>query len=204
MTSKPAYNALAFARAKLRLSQMGHAVVTPLEVNSHVWARHHGRPFDPERDRCDYGDPLLKEMFAADIAELLSRDGIALLDGWRESKGATAEVGIARLFGLAVLDEYGIPIDETVLQEATRVVSGARGDDYGHPLDNHGRTAAFWSTYLGQTITPEQVCMMNALQKVSRSMNRITRDSLVDIAGYARNIEMIQDERARRNPDEGA
>ena len=107
MTGKPAYNALAFARAKLRLSQMGHSVATPLEVNSHVWARHHGRPFDPEHDRCDYGDPLLKEMLAADIAELLSRDGIALLDGWARSAGARLEAEVARTVGMFVLDERG-------------------------------------------------------------------------------------------------
>ena len=85
--------------------------------------------------------------------------------------------------------------DETILEEASRVVDGDRQNDYGHPLDNHGRTAAFWSTLLGIEITPEHVCIMNMLQKISRSMNRMTRDSLVDIAGYARNVEMVQDRR---------
>jgi hypothetical protein len=87
---------------------------------------------------------------------------------------------------------------ETILQEAQRHVHGARNQDYGHPLDNHGRTAALWSTYLGQTITAEDVCMLNILQKISRGMNSITRDTLVDIAGYSANVEMVQDERERR------
>jgi hypothetical protein len=84
-------------------------------------------------------------------------------------------------------------LSETILEEAARVVDGRRGDDYGHPRVNHARTAAFWSVYLRQPITPEQVCMLNVLQKVARSMKSITRDSLVDIAGYARNVEMIQE-----------
>lgn len=88
--------------------------------------------------------------------------------------------------------------NESILQEAQRHVHGARNEDYGHPLDNHGRTAALWSTYLGIPVSAEQVCMLNILQKISRGMNRITRDTLVDIAGYSANVEMVQDERARR------
>lgn len=90
-------------------------------------------------------------------------------------------------------------MSENILQEALRVVHGARNEDYGHPLDNHTRTAEMWSTYLGVTVMPEDVCMLNILQKVSRGMNRITRDTLVDVAGYAANIEMVQQERKRRN-----
>lgn len=89
-------------------------------------------------------------------------------------------------------------MNETVLEEAQRCVDGARQEDYGHPYDNHGRTARFWSTYLGIEITPEQVCFLNILQKISREMNKPTRDNLVDICGYARNTEMIHVERERR------
>ena len=91
------------------------------------------------------------------------------------------------------------PVKETILQEAARVVDGPRQSDYGHPLDNHNRTAAMWSAYLGITITAEQVSIMNILQKCSRAAKRITRDTLVDVAGYARNVEMIQQETERLN-----
>jgi hypothetical protein len=90
-------------------------------------------------------------------------------------------------------------MSESILQEAQRIVHGTRNSDYGHPLDNHSRTAAFWSTYLGVAISAEDVCMLNALQKISRGMNSITHDTLVDVAGYAANIEMIQRERERRD-----
>lgn len=85
----------------------------------------------------------------------------------------------------------------TILDEAARITTADRNQDYGTPLANHGRTAAFWSNYLGIPITPEQVCILNILQKISRSMEKTTRDTLVDIAGYARNIEMIEDERGK-------
>jgi hypothetical protein len=90
-----------------------------------------------------------------------------------------------------------------ILEEASLAVDGPRRADYGHPLDNHGRTAAFWSTYLGTPITEEQVCVLNVLQKIARSMQALTRDTLVDIAGYARNIELIEQERPIRAEYEG-
>jgi hypothetical protein len=89
-------------------------------------------------------------------------------------------------------------MSESILQEAQRHVHGARNQDYGHPMDNHGRTAALWSAYLAQPVTPEDVCFLNILQKISRAQHSITRDSLVDIAGYAANVEMVEDERERR------
>lgn len=89
-------------------------------------------------------------------------------------------------------------MSETILEEAQRITDGDRPTAYAHPLVNHTRTADLWSTYFGVPITAEQVCMANILQKISRSMHTITRDSLVDIAGFARNVEKVQDERARR------
>lgn len=85
------------------------------------------------------------------------------------------------------------PPPDTILNEAARIVDGARNQDYGTPAANHGRTAELWSVYLGLEISPRQVCMMNILQKISRDAFRAKRDNLVDIAGYARNAEMLGD-----------
>ena len=93
----------------------------------------------------------------------------------------------------AVEDRTDAKEGDTILDTAKRVTAQDRGLDYGHPSINHKRTANFWSTYLDRDITPEDVCMMNILQKVSRGMNTLTEDTLVDIAGYARNIEMISE-----------
>ena len=87
-----------------------------------------------------------------------------------------------------------------VLEEATKVVLGARRDDYGHPIDNHGCTAALVEAYLKRrygsaSFDAQDVCVFNVLQKVSRLANTPHhRDSLVDIAGYAQNIEMLDDD----------
>jgi hypothetical protein len=84
-----------------------------------------------------------------------------------------------------------------ILDEAKEVVSGQRAWDYGTPADNHRRTAAYWQEYLegryGVEIPVDaaDVCFLNILQKISRAAKRITRDTLVDIAGYAENVELI-------------
>lgn len=69
-----------------------------------------------------------------------------------------------------------------------------RLQSYGPPDENHKRTAEMWSTYLGVEVSPRAVCMLNALQKISRDCHAAKRDNLVDIAGYARNAELVSKE----------
>lgn len=89
--------------------------------------------------------------------------------------------------------------DMTILEEAQKLTSGARQKSYGHPYDNHTNTANFWSEYLARKyglsvrLTGRDVCMMMILLKISRDANKEQRDSLVDVAGYARNAEMIDE-----------
>lgn len=85
-----------------------------------------------------------------------------------------------------------------MFDKALAITSGERHESYGHPLDNHGRTAALWSTYLGTAVTAEDVCWMMLLVKVSRQIHAPTDDNPVDVVGYMRNLEMIADERSRR------
>jgi hypothetical protein len=89
----------------------------------------------------------------------------------------------------------------TVLDEAARLTATDRNRDYGEPIDNHGTTAALWAAWLKRRhgieipLTAEDVCFLNALQKLSRLANKVTFDGLVDVAGYARNVEMVVDAR---------
>lgn len=88
---------------------------------------------------------------------------------------------------------------ETILEEAQRITHGDRNDDYGHPLDDFSKTAAMWTPIVGATVTPEMVALMMVCLKISRELNRPTRDNKVDICGYAHNLEMIEQERKRRS-----
>jgi hypothetical protein len=88
-----------------------------------------------------------------------------------------------------------------ILEEANTIIHGARNKSYGHPAKNHGLTSQYWQVYLKNRPNPADplsaidVCFLNILQKISRSQNGVdpTRDTLTDIAGYAGNVEMIQD-----------
>jgi len=87
---------------------------------------------------------------------------------------------------------------ESVLQEAQRIVSGARQEAYGHPLDNFGQTAKMWSAVLGMEVSAEQVALCMILVKISRQTHKPQRDNVVDMAGYAATLSMIVEEREKR------
>lgn len=84
MTGYPELNFPAFHREAARLRATGLDVVNPAEIN-----------VDPAAGWV--------ECMRADIRELVTCDGIALLPGWEKSKGATLEHHIASALGLAVV-----------------------------------------------------------------------------------------------------
>lgn len=111
MTGKPNYNKAAFDDAALGYSEQSHLPFTPFVASSRVWLKTFGFTFNDSLDRCDYGDPMLREFFAEDIALLLSCDRVVLLPGWRESKGARIEAQVAQLFGIEIVEhETGAPV----------------------------------------------------------------------------------------------
>lgn len=91
---------------------------------------------------------------------------------------------------------------ETILEEADRLVSTDRQQDYGHPLDDFAKTAKIWSAILGVDVTPEQVGLCMVGVKISRECNRPKRDNRVDGAGYFKTVDMIHNERERREEEE--
>ncbi len=99
MSGSEFYNVVEFERVAAEWTLKGYKVLTPFDTNSIVWQRHYGRDFDPRVDKCEYGDPLLVEMFIEDLKAALLADVIVLLEGWPKSKGATREVAVATLFG---------------------------------------------------------------------------------------------------------
>lgn len=82
-----------------------------------------------------------------------------------------------------------------VLHRAEQCVCGQREQDYGTPEDNFETIAEFWITYLNRACVDEEGCvyidatdvaMMMALLKIARIVGgACTRDSFIDLAGYA-------------------
>lgn len=149
---------------------------------------------------------LMAKFLARNIETIAQCSYVCLLPSWENSGGARCEREAALRLEVSLIfyDEekdaivwQGTPID--VLKEASKIVEGSRKAAYGHPVDNHERTAELWNAYLlgkdgDYRFTAQDVCIMNILQKVSRLAHSVHRDSLVDICGYARNIEIIEEE----------
>lgn len=91
--------------------------------------------------------------------------------------------------------------DETVLEEAQRLITGDRNRAYDHPLDNFRRIADIWSVIFNIEITEEQVGLAMVGLKIARESFMPKRDNLVDGAGYFGTIQMVIEERERRQKE---
>lgn len=202
MSGYPGHNFEAFRSAAAHLRrELGHDVISPVEMDE-------AGGFDSSQPDVQAGSTLWATFLARDVAIVAERetDGVVVLDGWEDSRGAALEVHVARELGKPV---YRIAEDgeleavtapsayrplptESVLEEAERLVGGDRGDQYGHPADDFARTAGCWRALFGWDVTPERVALAMICVKLSRLVETPTkRDSVADTCGYARTYEMV-------------
>lgn len=182
MTGYPDYNAKAFTRAADDLRDVGYEVVSPHELDSNL-------------TEAEKATTPWEEFMARDLAEVLRADEVCVLQGWEASKGARLEVKVAQAAGKPVwaFGGDGDSVEsESILEEAERLVVGARGADYGHPSEDFGRTAKMWTAILGHPVTAADVALCMVALKLSREVNRPKRDNRVDAAGYLLTLEMVR------------
>lgn len=76
---------------------------------------------------------------------------------------------------------------QSILDEASKLIHGDRAADYGDAHEMHQKIGDLWAAYLGLEggIRADQVAMMMALMKISRSTSSPKFDTYVDLAGYA-------------------
>lgn len=92
-------------------------------------------------------------------------------------------------------------MDETVLEEANRIIYGDREQTYGHPAKNFEATASLWNGYFAAKfglpswhgINAVDVAHMMILLKMAREVHMHKRDNIVDMAGYAGCIQKMED-----------
>ena len=74
-----------------------------------------------------------------------------------------------------------------ILDGAKACVCGDRDKQYGAPEDSFEFIARLWGAYLGDTtLSGHDVALMMALLKIARIAGGSgTRDSFIDLAGYA-------------------
>lgn len=180
MSGYPDHNYPAFDAEAKRLRELGHEVINPAEN--------------------DGGNPHAGDWayyLRQDIVHVLAVEAIAVLPGWRQSRGATLETTIAAALELPILDARTLePVGETILEEAQRLVYGDRQQSYGHPADDFNRTAQMWSAILGVEVTAKQAALCMCAVKISREVNAPKRDNLTDLAGYAAVAARIENRKA--------
>lgn len=185
------FNFPAFFEAEERFAQAGWLVTNPARMDRELDG------FDETTQHAQTHEHYMRR----DLPAVAACDAIALLPGWRNSRGANDELYVARACGLEVLDAVTMaPIrEESVLEEAQRLVHGDRGAAYGHPLDDFGRTGRMWGAILGiPDVPPEAVALCMVAVKLSREVNHPKRDNRVDGPGYWETADMIHAERERR------
>lgn len=87
------FNFPAFDAAAASLRAAGHEVVSPAEID-----RAHG--FDPSRE-LTHGE--YEVFLRRSLKAMLDCEAIALLPGWRDSRGALLEFEVARALGMHVV-----------------------------------------------------------------------------------------------------
>lgn len=176
----------AFFEAEERFAEAGWIVVNPARIDQ-------AEGFDPEWP---------SEVFMRrDLRLVPTCDAIALLPGWQQSPGTHKELTVARWCGLDILDAVTMePLPpESVLDEAERLVHGDRGDSYGHPAIDFARTGRMWGAILGiPDVAPEKVGLCMVALKVSREVNKPSRENRVDGAGYWETVDMIEQRKETR------
>jgi len=109
---------------------------------------------------------------------------------WRNFRELLNTPAISASF--TVMDES---INKTILDRAKEATDG-RMKTYGHPIHHFSLVGKLWEAYLGiSPITPETVALMMILFKVARETLQPTKDTKTDIAGYARNLEMLEEKK---------
>lgn len=198
------YNRAAFIAGATHLRRAGHWVLSPVELDM------------PEDGMAEGGDgtALPEDVYVRGLGRCLAAmldaglDGIALLPGWEDSRGAQLEVAVALGLGWDVFtleDGWGpgaialepledpVLVIEDVLQEAGRLVAGDRKGIYGHPAEFGSKVAGAWREAFGWDVDAFRVQLAMVIFKAVRAdASREHRDNLTDIAGYARTAETVQ------------
>jgi hypothetical protein len=191
MTGKPDYNFPAFRAAAERLQRAGWEAVNPAE--------NFGGRTDLPRD----------SYLRADIELLLRCDAMAMLPGWRDSRGARLEYLLAIELGLELLDaetiEPLVPLPDawitlsgdhetswTILEDAAQRTTTNEQQE-GKRLDGEcASIARIWTELLdcklkdGRQVTAGDVPLCLIAMYILLQANRPSRDNLVNIAGFAR------------------
>lgn len=163
-------------------------IVNPARIELDNGFDPYALPDDHDWDSVPPGHTM-EEYMARDLPLVMKSDAVYLLPDWRSSKGASAEASVAVACGKLVIQEPEEP-EVDVLIEAMALTKGDRQAQYGPPDQDFRRTAGMWTALFEREFAPHEVAMAMACLKLSRLTHSLKRDSVVDLAGYARCLDV--------------
>ena len=129
--------------------------------------------------------------------EVLDTNSIYIAKKIREGIVEGALIGVqGRWDVVQKVDEKAVQ-QQTVLEEAQNLIYGDRQKAYGSAAKNFTDIGVGWANILGVPVSAEQVALCMAWLKVCRITaglsrgEKVHRDSMVDLAGYAGCLEKI-------------
>jgi hypothetical protein len=174
----------AFFEAEENLKKKGYNVINPARMDQELG-------LDPHNSQMD--GTFITDCARRDIDAVFECDELVLLPNWEKSKGAQAEIAVAQWIGKKIrIYPSLVRLDkEDVCDIAKRLTSYDRQTDYGSPIEDFTKQARMWGSILGVKVTPQQIAMCMIAVKLSRLTNSPRhRDSIADICGYARCLDL--------------
>lgn len=92
-------------------------------------------------------------------------------------------------------DQLGANNHMDILKTALKLTTGDRHDEYGDCNIELDRVATMWSVIFKTDITPNQVALAMIALKITRQMHTNKKDNWVDIAGYARIGDIVNNQK---------
>ena len=108
MRNVPYFNFPAFFAAEAKLKKKGHKVFNPARRDVQKYGKEVAAPSGSIKEAASQVGFSLREALAMDTTWIcINADAIALLPGWEKSKGANAELALAKALGLKVIKLKG-------------------------------------------------------------------------------------------------
>jgi len=199
MRNRRLFNFPAFDAMQTRLEEVGIKAISPADLD-----RQHG--FDPvtlpnDWDWSELPPELdLDKLIERDVRAILSRaTAWVALPGWEQSVGAIAEAHLCKWKRLPRLDpdNHFQPWEEdtNILHVADHITSEDRREQYGHPAVHWRKTVdamyALMPGLFARKPEPWEWGMMVNIDKIARFTNKPKHDTLVDMTGYPRCIQLV-------------
>jgi hypothetical protein len=101
------YNCEAFDRHDLALKNIGYHVINPSKVDADIGFDPRELPEDTDWNQVPFGFKLQRAIARCTVGVAMS-DALFLMDGWQDSRGALAELQVARWAGIPVLELFEV------------------------------------------------------------------------------------------------